>query len=226
MLEKVAQRANGSQPSPAADPMIVDLDGAEDPNAAMAPSQDKGACLPYGFWRRFCDEDLATQYTDRKRMQLIRALTFYVQRKRTGASTRAGMRGMRASASCRSSGGADNSQRAPGLGFALLQFFVDHVQRLMSRADSCLLMSKARELRAALAHEGWPETDLPKLVGNAGHKWFQRWRRRFGITRKVTGMKLKVSWKKVKRRIAVFLGNIFRLRAFWELCHPDTPMRF
>ena len=57
--------------------------------------------------------------------------------------------------------GALNSRKAPGLGFALLQFFVDHVQRLMSRADSCLLMSKARELRAALAHEGWPETDLP-----------------------------------------------------------------
>ena len=39
-------------------------------------------------------------------------------------------------------------------------------------------------------------------------------------------MQLKVSWKKVKRRIGVFLGNIFRLRAFWELYHPDTPMRF
>ena len=67
MLENLAQRANGSQPSSAADPMIVDLDGAEDPNAAMAPSQDKGACLPYGFWRRFITDELGMQYTDRKR---------------------------------------------------------------------------------------------------------------------------------------------------------------
>ena len=31
---------------------------------------------------------------------------------------------------------------------------------------------------------------------------------------------------KVKRRIRVFLGNIYRLHAFWEICHPGTPMRF
>ena len=72
----------------------------------------------------------------------------------------------------------------------------------------------------------WPETALPKLEGNAGHKWFERWRKGYGIVKKVTGMKLKVPWKKVKRRIKVFLENIFRLRAFWELCHPGTPMRF
>ena len=41
-----------------------------------------------------------------------------------------------------------------------------------------------------------------------------------------TCMRLKVSWQTVKKRICVFMGNIFRLRAFWEICHPDTPMRF
>ena len=223
MLEKVAQRANGSQPSPAADPMIVDLDGAEDPNCNLAHLD---ARLPHGFWRRFMTEEMAAQYTDRKKMQLIRALKFYVQRKREGASTPAAMRGMRARNSCRSSGGALNSRKAAGLGFALLQFFVDHVQRMMTRADSCLLMSKAREMRAALVAEKWPEKDLPMLEGAAGHQWFRRWRQRYGIVKKVTGMKLKVPWRKVKRRTGVFLGNIFRLRAFWEICHPDTPMRF
>ena len=38
--------ASGSQPSPAADPMIVDLDGAEDPNCNIA---HQAACLPYDF---------------------------------------------------------------------------------------------------------------------------------------------------------------------------------
>ena len=39
-------------------------------------------------------------------------------------------------------------------------------------------------------------------------------------------MKLKVPWGKVKRRVKIFLGNIFRLRAFWEICHPGVEMRF
>ena len=101
ILNKLAERANGSQPSFADDPEIVDLD-------ASAPSQDtadKGSCIPYGFWRRFMIEELAIQPSRRKRMQLLRSLKFYVLRKREGASTLAAMRGMRAANSCRNSGG-------------------------------------------------------------------------------------------------------------------------
>ena len=224
MLEKVATRARGSQPSRATDPVIVDLVGEEDADSQC--SGDHSADLPYGFWRRFMTEDMHIQYTHRKRMQLTRSLQFYLLRKQEGASTMFAMRGMRDRGHCRSSGGSLNARKAAGLGFQLLQFFVDHVQRLMCRADSCLLMKKARELRTELEHAGWPQADLPKLEGNAGHQWFQRWRQMYGIVRKVTGMKLKVPWAKVKRRIRVFLGNIYRLRAFWEVCHPDTPMRF
>ena len=39
-------------------------------------------------------------------------------------------------------------------------------------------------------------------------------------------MKLKVSWKKVKRRVRVLLMNIFRLKAFWEIVHPEREMRW
>ena len=215
--------ANGSQPSPAADLVIMDLVEAE---ASDSDGVDHSPALPYGFWRRFCQEEMKMQYTNRKRMQFSRSLKFYVLRKQDGASTIAAMRGMRDRGSCRSSGGALNSRKAAGLGFALLQFFVDNVQRLMSRADSSMLMKQARELRADLVHNGEPETSLPKLIGNAGHQWFKRWRETYGISKKVTGMKLKVPWTKVKRRIRVFLGNIYRLRAFWEICHPETEMRF
>ena len=131
--------------------MIVSLVETEDSDSNGA---DHGACLPYGFWRRFMTEEMEIPYTARKRMQLVRALQFYVLRMQDGASTSAAMRGMRDRQSCRSKGGALNSRKAAGLGFALLQFFVDHVQRLMSRADSCLLMKKARELRADLVHHG------------------------------------------------------------------------
>ena len=222
ILNELAERANGTQASFGDDAEIIDLEES-------APSQvlaDNGSCIPYGFWRRFMVEDLAMQPTKRKQMQLFRSLQFYVLRKREGASTLAAMRGMRATKSCRSSGGALNSRKAAGLGFALLQFFVDYVQRLMTRADSCLMMNKARELREALLMDNFSEQDLPKRQGEAGKQWFQRWRTRYGIVRKVTGMKLKVSWSKVKRRTAVLLGNLFRLRAFWEIIHPNVPMRF
>ena len=43
---------------------------------------------------------------------------------------------------------------------------------------------------------------------------------------KVTGMKMKVSWTKVVRRVKVLLSNLFRLKAFWEHCHPGQTMRF
>ena len=224
MLENVRRRVTNSQrstggcePSTAADAgtVVVDDEPAEDTLR-----------LPYGFWRRFFEEDLKMQYTHRKKMQYLRALELYVLRSSEGARARIGMRGMRDRGSFRSSGGSQNSTKAAGLGFALLQFFVDNVQRLMTRADSHLLMTKARELRADLSQRGWLDADLPKLVGNAGAQWFRRWRKIYGIVHKVTGMKLKVPWAKVKRRIRVLLGNIFRLRAFWELCHPGIPPRF
>ena len=114
MLKKVAQRAKGSQPRPAVDLVIV-----------SDSDSDHGACLPYGFWRRFMTEEMEIPYTARKRMQLVRALQFYVLRKQEGASTPAAMRGMRDRQSRRSKGGALNSRKAAGLDFVLLQFFVD-----------------------------------------------------------------------------------------------------
>ncbi len=217
MQANVARRASGSQPSVAEDASIHVVDDDPAPDIPV---------LPYGFWRRFLEDDMQTQYTNKKRKQFCRALEFYVLRTSAGADTRTAMRGMRNPGSCRSSGGSLNARKAEGLGFSLLQFFVDHVQRLQCRADSCLLMKEARDMRADLEARGWPLADLPKLIGNTGAQWFKRWRETYGIVKKVCGMKLKVPWAKVKRRIHVLLGNIYRLRAFWELCHPGVVMRF
>ena len=115
---------------------------------------------------------------------------------RCTGQTRMALRGHRRGLSHRSNGGAENAAKAVGLGFALLQYFVDVVQRLCCRADSMLLMKKARELRAELLHDTsdrWTDSNLPRLVGNAGHAWFKRWRQKYGIVKKVTGMKLKVA---------------------------------
>ena len=203
LLKNSAHNGNGAQPSVAANAVVINID--DEPEARKR--------LPYGFWRLFMEEGLRMQYTNRHKMQYKRALEMYVLRASGGAQTRAGMRGFRPRGSCRSDGGSQNNSKSVGLMFALLQFFVDNVQRLMTRADSSLLMRQAREYRADLDAKGWRVEELPKLIGNAGAQWFRRWRQRYNITYQVTGMKLKVPWKKVKRRVRVLLGNIFRLRA-------------
>jgi len=47
LLESLAKKANGSQPS--GEQGVVDLD-SDDDGAALAK-------VPYGFWRRFCEDD-------------------------------------------------------------------------------------------------------------------------------------------------------------------------
>ena len=222
----VRLRLETSQSRAAADPMIVDLDGAEDANAQDELS-DGASKLPRGFWQKFCAEVLNCQYTTKKRIACWRALKFYIQCKVEGATTLTAMRGMRKSHSCRDHGGAMNARKSPGLGFELLQFFVDEVQRLRCRADTCLMLKKAKELRQHLLLVVKIEVrKVPKLEGNAGHVWFWRWRKMYGIAKRVVGMKLKVAWAKVRKRVLCFLSNLFRLQAFWEICHPGTPMRF
>jgi hypothetical protein len=221
LLEHFAKKGAGSQPSSVeltADEVPVDL--IED---------DDGKRVPYGFWKRFMRDELKLQCTNRKKMQLIRALEMFASRQHQGSQTRTAFRGMRRGCSQRSSGAAENSTKAVGLGWALLQFFVDVVQRLQCRTDSLMLMNKARALRAELLHDEsgrWSESELPKLVGNPGHQWFWRWRQKYGISKQVIGMKLKVAWRKVKRRVLVLLTNIFRLRAWWAICHPNKTMRW
>ena len=156
-----------------------------------------------------------------------KAVVYVVQKRGEGATCLSAQRGFRKRGSRRGDGGALNSLLAPGLGHALLQFFVDHVQALMGRAHSILMMDKARELRAWLLRQGgYLESEMPKLLDNAGHTWFRRWRKRYGIVKKATGLKMKVPWAKVKRRIEIWLTNLFRLKALWDLCHPGKPMRF
>ena len=108
------------------------------------------------------------------------------------------------------------------IGHALLQYYVDDVQSLSSRADSVMLLDKARQMRFELIQSGYLEEDLPKLDGRAGISWFQRWRKEHSFSIHAAGLQLKVAWRKVLRRVRVLLINIFRLRIFFEMCHPGT----
>ena len=156
--------------------------------------------VPYGFWPRFQRNDLHVIPSAARKVRLQRALKMYAVRLHGGCGTRMAFRGLRKGASKRSNGGANNATKAIGLGFALLQYFVNVVQSLQCRADSAMLMAQARELRKTLLDDPsglWTHKNLPKLIGNAGAKWFERWRRKYGISTKVTGMELKVSWRKL-----------------------------
>ena len=53
------------------------------------------------------------QATNRKKVQLIRALHWYAEQVRDGAVSRAALRGWRSAKSFRSSGGALNSKKTP-----------------------------------------------------------------------------------------------------------------
>ena len=218
----------GSQPSnPHDDAIVIEVasssDGEDDDDQNNSTSM---RILPYGFWPKFIVNCQNQRFDKTRQTMYSRALRTYLLSTADGEKTRLGMRGMRARGSCRTSGAARNSVKASGLGFALLQFFVDHVQKLQSRSDSHMLMQKVREMRGVLEAEGVPSKDLPKLIGDAGRQWFWRWRMQYGITKQVIGLKLTVPWRKVKRRVKVLLQNIFRLRAFWELCFPGVAMRF
>ena len=60
------------------------------------------------------------------------------------------------------------------MGLELFDYFINNVEVLCSRADSVLLMSKARSIREVMVRNGVPEGDIPKLEGAAGKSWFRK----------------------------------------------------
>ena len=224
LLKNIAIQQLGSQPSIA--DSVRPRKNADD---GVQEEIWTGTSVPHAFWPRYISSELGQLDSTRMKMRLRKALRTHAVEKYRSAQTRAGLCPVRSGSSYRSSGGANNSTKAVGLGFMLLQYFVNICQELSCRTDSLMLMQQAREFRAMLLHDvsgKWTESDLPKLIGNAGHQWFRRWRLKYGLTKKVVGMKLKVAWRKVKKRVVVLLTNIFRLRFFWKMCHGNAPMRW
>ena len=62
---------------------------------------------------------------------------------------------------------------------------------------------------------------MPNLEKSAGDSWFKRWRKNYDMVSKKT-KHLKVSWKKIKERVKVFIKNVFALRFFWRRLHADA----
>ena len=178
--------------------------------------------MPYKFWQRFITSERDMRYNQRERLRCYRALQLYLASFRQGKRTKAAMLDGLPSKRKRQLGSEHNASKDCGLGHALLQYYIDEVQSLHSRADSVMLLDKARQLRFELIQSGYLEEDLPKLEDRAGISWFQRWRKEYSLSIHSAGVQLKVSWRKVLRRVRVLLINIVRLRIFFEMCHPGT----
>lgn len=182
---------------------------------------------PYGFFKRFIREELRLPYTNAKRLQCRKALELLRAALDTTASSPAAMRDFRPARSVRGDGGSKNASKSCALSFHLFQYFVDEFQELRSRSDSALLLKEARRLRLILCmSEEAAGLRIPRLTDGAGRVWLQRWRKEWGIVMKGIGMQLKVSWRKILRRVKCSFGNYWRMRFFWESLFPGRPMRW
>ena len=146
--------------------------------------------MPHRFWQRFITSKLNMLYNDRERLRCFRALQYYLLSYRQGKRTRAAMLDGLPAKRKRKRGSENNASKDCGIGHALLQYYIDEVQSLSSRADSVMLLDKARQLRVELLHSGYLEEDLPKLDDRAGINWFQRWRKEHSLSIHTTGLQL------------------------------------
>ena len=74
-----------------------------------------------------------------------------------------------------------------------------------------------------LVDQGWTPGELPEV----NKVWLFRWRQRFGICRRMTTVRFKISGVDCLRCLEVMFANIFRLRTLWRLCFGGSvPMRW
>ena len=143
--------------------------------------------VPHGFYKHFITEHLKLSYNVRNRLRCYKAILLVRERSGGGRLTNAGMRNGDKSTSKRKKGSELNSVKAQGMSWSLLQFFVDEIQCLRSRADSKMLLDKAREMRIQLLEDGWLDEDLPRLEGRAGISWLYRWRQNHHLSIHASG---------------------------------------
>ena len=170
--------------------------------------------LPPGFLQQVVTEDMLLAWNTQNRMRVTRALHTWVERREFGF-TRVAQRNGRRKDSRRSKGGANNAAKpgTEGLSHGLLQWFVDSCVTLSCRSDYILIRNELLRMYRYLLQSGTVQwQDLPKLITTSGVKsWLARWRRRYGISKRSSWNRLKVTWEKVKSRCRTLLTNIFRL---------------
>jgi len=173
-------------------------------------------------WREVVETCLHLRYTNAEGQRARRAYKFWLQHG-AGQFTSAGA-------------GVDNRRRVRSqtdgdrcrtkataiISYELLQWFVDNIVALKCRADAMLLIEEAKRIADVLRASGTPDAD----IGVIDKHWLARWRHRHGIGILCITTRFKVSFDVACDRHRCYLGNVFRLRKLWSLCHPGVEMKW
>ncbi len=189
--------------------------------ARIASFFDRRRVVGHRKWRVVAEEEFNLAYSPTLAQKLRRAHKEWHCHAQDGALTSFAA-GAETRLARRRTRNTPAQLKMPALGFELLQWFVDEIVALECRADARLLLDRARQLREMLLHAGVDASELPVVDKH----WLFRWRRRYNISYRAITARFKVSFAKALHRVGVMLGNIFRLRKLWSLCHGDTPMRW
>ena len=176
-------------------------------------------------WRQVAEECFKLRYTAAVATRLQRCWAEWKEQSACGKYTPAGSGGVapNSRARCRRASRIPRPRKMACLWFELLQWFVDEIEVLRSRADSSLLLGQARIIRDRLVAQGHPAAACPKIDKN----FLSRWRAEYGLCMRATTVRFKVSLKAAVARVRSMLCNIFRLRHLWKLCFGGgVPMRW
>ena len=157
--------------------------------------------LPKGFWPACCEQCFFRAYTEGLRKPLTKSFNMYTTSLRKGATTCCGMLGDKKAGQKISTGGSLNRTKCPEIGQLLYDWFIDCLQ-ICSRVTQPLLIIQARRIKQQLINARYDPQAMPNLEGQAGKSWIRRWMRKFDIVRRRTVKHLKVSWVKLKKRVA------------------------
>ena len=189
---------------------------------------DAGAEKNSRRWRVLIEDHLKLKYTDATRKRVMRCHAEFIEHGGSGMHTLLGAGGV--SPASNKAIAARARQRRPYirhrkmacLWFELLQWYVDEIEVLRSRADSSLLLDHARVLRDRLLAQGHDRRHVPIINAD----FLRRWRLEYGISIRMTTVRFKVSLEAATSRVRVMLSNIFRLRRLWSHCHNGRAMRW
>ena len=122
----------------------------------------------------------------------------------SGGVSPGGVACVNARARCRRISARPRGRNMACLWFELLQWYVDEVEALRSRADSALSLKQAQLIRDRLQEQGHQAACLPKVDKDC----LRRWRLEYGLSVRATTFRMKVSMAKAMDRVKVMLSNI------------------
>ena len=173
--------------------------------------------FPKGFWQECSRLCFKRSCTYSFRNSLRRSLHLYMRSLRAGAKTSCGMLRGKKPEQRKSNPECNGRLKCPELGQLLYDWFIDTLHFHKARVNSFLFLDQAQHLKERLRLRGVPPESLPNLDGNAGKSWLRRWRKRFSVVIRATVKHIKVSRKKLRARVQVYLKKVvcFR-RSFGE----------